>query len=128
MATPVIVTAPLPAALLARAARCWRRARDSHAPAQQRLYALLAPLGYGMMAPVIDSVMTLGEVCLGRQLFGCCALSRDGDEALLCALLADPARLDRLPHCRFCPDRRWRERRELFAGALRSARVMAALA
>lgn len=119
---------PLPAALLARAARCWRRARDQRAPVQQRLYALLAPLGYEMMAPVIDSVMTLGEACLGRQLCRGCPFSPEGDEALLCALFADPTRLDRLPQCRVCPDRRSRERRELFAGALSSARVMAALA
>ncbi|MBW6531146.1 hypothetical protein KZ820_10400 [Sphingomonas sp. RRHST34] len=117
------VAPPLPAALLARAARCWRCARDQRAPVQQRLHALLAPLGYEMMAPVIDSVMTIGEACLGRQLCRGCPIGPDGDEALLCALFADPARLDRLPPCRACP-----ERRELFAGALSSARVMAALA
>ncbi|MBW6526918.1 hypothetical protein KZ813_08725 [Sphingomonas sp. RHCKR7] len=111
---------PLPAVLIVRAARCWRRARDSHDPVQQRLHALLAPLGYEMMAPVIDSVMTLGEACLGRPLCRGCPLGPDGDEALLCALLADPARLDRLPCCL--------GRRDLFAGALSSARVMASLA
>ncbi|MBY9064857.1 hypothetical protein K7957_18115 [Sphingomonas yunnanensis] len=116
---------PLPAALIARAARCWRTARDTRQPVQQHLHALLAPLGYEMMAPVIDSLMTLGEACLDRPLCRGCPFGPDADAALLCALLADPARLDRLP-CR--GDGRARHIRDVFAGALTSARVMAALA
>jgi hypothetical protein len=120
--------AEMPEALVVRAARCWRRERDQRGPVQQRLHALLAPLGYDMMAPVLDSLMTLGEICLGRPLCRGCPLGVDGDEALLCALLADPARLNRLPQCRSCPDARARELRDLFAAALNSARVMVTMA
>jgi hypothetical protein len=113
----------LPAPVVLRAVRCWRRARDHRAPVQQRLHALLAPLGYDMLAPVIDSVMTLGEAWAGRALCRGCPFGPDADEALLCALIADPARLATFPCCRAR-----RARRDLFAGALASATVMAAMA
>ena len=115
----------VPPAVIARAARCWRRTRDEHGPVQQRLHALLAPLGYDMLAPVIDSVMTLGEACLGRPLCRGCPFGPDGDEALLCRLIAEPDQLARLAPCRVtgCPIAR-----RLFAGALASTSVMMAMA
>lgn len=116
----------VPAVVIARAARCWRAARDEHEPVQQRLHALLAPLGYEMLAPVLDSVMTLGECCLGRALCRGCPFGPDGDEALLCRLLADPASLGRLPPC--IAARHDRTAHALFAGALASATVMMAMA
>lgn len=115
----------VPAAVVARAARCWRAARDAHEPVQQRLHALLAPLGFDMLAPVIDSVMTLGETCLGRPLCKGCPFGPDGDEALLCRLLADPSRLRGIRACRAG---RRPEQDALFAGALASAAVMMAMA
>jgi hypothetical protein len=54
--------------LLIAAGRCWRAARDGDLPVQQALHALLAPRGYGMMAPVLDSLMRLYEAALGRTL------------------------------------------------------------
>ncbi len=116
----------VPAAVIAQAARCWRAARDARLPVQQRLHALLAPLGFDMLAPVIDSVMTLGEGCLGRPLCKACPFGAGGDEALICGLLADPSRLDRLPRC--VAARRRAETDRMFAGALASAIVMMELA
>ncbi|WP_293878307.1 MULTISPECIES: hypothetical protein [unclassified Sphingomonas] len=112
----------IPAAVIARAARCWRTARDRHEPAQQRLHRLLAPLGYDMLAPVLDSVMTLGECCLGRPLCRGCPFGPDGDEALLCRLLADPATLGQLPPCLAAP--RDPAAHAMFAHALAAAVVM----
>jgi len=112
--------------VIARAARCWRAARDKREPVQQRLHALLAPLGYDMLAPVIDSVMTLGEACLGRPLCRGCPFGPDGDEALLCRLIADPERLHRLPPCMAA--RRDPTARAIFAGALASTVVMIEMA
>lgn len=54
-------------ALMTAAARCWRSARDTGAPVQQRLYALLSLQGVGMLAPVFDSLMTLAETALGSR-------------------------------------------------------------
>ncbi|NYD91547.1 hypothetical protein [Sphingomonas melonis] len=116
----------VPAAVIARAARCWRAARDERGPVQQRLHALLAPLGYDMLAPVIDSVMTLGEACLGRPLCRGCPFGPDGDEALLCRSIADPKRLHRLPPC--MAERRDPTARAIFAGALASTVVMMEMA
>lgn len=54
--------------LVTAAARCWRKARDLGAPVQQRLYAMLAPSNCDMLAPVLDSLMTLYEAALGRKI------------------------------------------------------------
>ena len=116
----------VPSPVIAMAARCWRTARDRHEPVQQRLHALLAPLGYDMLAPVIDSVMTLGEACLGRPLCRGCPFGPDGDEALLCRLIADPRRLHGLAPCmaaRCDPTAH-----AIFAGALASTVVMMEMA
>jgi hypothetical protein len=123
MAGGAIMT--VPPTIVARAVRCWRAARDAHEPVQQRLHALLAPLGFDMLAPVIDSVMTLGETCLGRPLCRGCPFGPDGDEALLCRLLADPARL-RMVHA--CHANRRPASDTIFAGALASAAVMMEMA
>lgn len=76
-----------PAILIPAAARAWRRARDERSPVQQALYAALHPLRCGMLAPVLDSLLTLYETDAGRRL-------RVGDEHDLLRLLAredDPA-------------------------------------
>ncbi|HTG37460.1 hypothetical protein [Sphingomonas sp.] len=56
------------AVLLRRGGRCWRAARDQGHSVQPMLYAMLAPRGCGMLAPVIDSLMTLYEAALGRAI------------------------------------------------------------
>lgn len=68
------------------AARCWRAARDTGAPVQQRLHALLSPHDCGMLAPVFDSLMTLCEAALGRKIAVGGAVLSD-DENLLLGLL-----------------------------------------
>lgn len=55
-------------ALLIEAARCWREARDKRQPVQPNLFALLSRYGYGMLAPVFDSLMTLTEGVSGRRI------------------------------------------------------------
>lgn len=52
--------------LIVASIRCWRAARDDKAPAQQKLYALLAPHDRALLAPVLHSLMTLWEAALGR--------------------------------------------------------------
>jgi hypothetical protein len=68
------------------AARCWRGARDRGAPVQQRLYALLSPRGFDMLAPVLDSLLTLYEATLGRKFVTGPAVP-SSDECLLLNLL-----------------------------------------
>lgn len=112
--------------VIVNAARCWRAARDAGQPVQQRLHALLAPLGYDMLAPVFDSIMKLGECCLGRALCRGCPFGPDGDEALLCLLMADPTALGRRPPC---PAARHDPGADaVFAGGLASATVMMRMA
>lgn len=65
---PSIPPAAMPADLLVGAARCWRKARDQGRPVQPCLFGLLSPQDCGMLAPVLDSVMTLWEASLGRHL------------------------------------------------------------
>jgi hypothetical protein len=76
--------------LVPLAARCGGAARDAGAPVQQPMHKLLSPLGFDMLAPVFDSLLTLWETALGRKFVAGepSALSRD--EELLLAFL-DPA-------------------------------------
>ncbi len=80
--------APLPgfADLVMAAARCWRAARDGGLPVQQRLHALLSRRGFDMLAPVFDSLMTLYEAMLGRNVVTG-QTEPSGDESLLLGLL-----------------------------------------
>jgi hypothetical protein len=48
-------------------ARNWRIARDAGAPVQPSLYRRLERFGAGLLAPVIDSVMTLFEAGFRRR-------------------------------------------------------------
>lgn len=54
-------------AMLSEAARCWREARDKHQPVQPSLFALLSRHGHDMLAPVLDSLMTLAEAVAGKR-------------------------------------------------------------
>lgn len=49
------------------AARAWRDARDSRQPTQPALHRVLVTHRCGILAPVIDSVLTLYEACSGRR-------------------------------------------------------------
>lgn len=72
-------------------ARCWRLARDAGDPAQPTLYKRLERWGAGLLAPVIDSVMSLFESGFGRR-FRAGSLSEPRfthDEHYLLALLED---------------------------------------
>ena len=73
--------------LVNAAARCWRLARDTGRPAQQRLHAMLSRHECGILAPAFDSLMTLYEVLLGRPLV-VGRTSPSDDEHLLADLLA----------------------------------------
>lgn len=90
-----------PTELLVEALRCWRHARDSGAAVQHCLYQLLDPQGCGMLAPVLDSLMTLFEAALGRPIRTSAPPLRSADEHLLLGLL-DGTRARRA--CMDCPD------------------------
>ncbi|AZI36250.1 hypothetical protein NT2_04_00530 [Caenibius tardaugens NBRC 16725] len=66
-------------AVLVDAARCWRTARDTGGAVQPTLFRLLRRRRADMLAPVIDSLMTLYEAALGRPVVmgDARALSRD---------------------------------------------------
>lgn len=49
------------------ATRAWRDARDSRQPTQPALHRVLVTHRCGVLAPVIDSVLTLYEACSGRR-------------------------------------------------------------
>lgn len=66
--------------------RIWRAARDEHEPVQQRLHAMLAPMGCGILAPVFDSLMTLCEAALGRPIV-VGQRRRSEDESMVIGLL-----------------------------------------
>jgi hypothetical protein len=72
------------------AARCWRAARDAGSPVQQRLHKLLSPLGFDMLPPVFDSLLTLWEAALGRRFVAGEPSTLSRDEKLLLVFL-DPA-------------------------------------
>ncbi|MGY4396460.1 hypothetical protein ACVWZA_001640 [Sphingomonas sp. UYAg733] len=61
--------APAPSAVwtIIEGARSWRIARDTGDPVQFSLYERLETLGAGLLAPVLDSVMTLFEARFGRR-------------------------------------------------------------
>ena len=99
-------------------ARNWRIARDAGDPVQPSLYRRLEQWGAGLLAPVVDSVMTLFESGFRRR-FRAGNLLDAGfsrDEFLLLALLegADTAAIER-----FDPNLA-----STMRVALRSARIM----
>lgn len=72
--------------LLVAAARCWRDARDQGQPVQPCLFGLLSRHDCGMLAPVLDSLMTLCEAALGRGLRTGAPEKLSEDEHLLLGL------------------------------------------
>jgi|SRR5690606_21040454 len=69
--------------ILVEAARCWRKARDAGQSVQPCLYRALAPHDCEMLAPVFDSLMTLCENALGRQVAVGEAATLSSDEHML---------------------------------------------
>ncbi|MDR6623844.1 hypothetical protein [Caulobacter segnis] len=84
--------------LLTTATRCWRLARDQHAPTQQRLHAVLATRREEMLAPVFDSIIRLLEAVLGRPI-AVGDLAPSEDERLLAGLLDGSRTYDANIHC-----------------------------
>lgn len=72
------------------AARCWREARDRGHPTQPRLFAKLVVSNCGILAPVLDSLMTLCEAAIGRVLRTGHGPRRSQDEHFLLDLLTTP--------------------------------------
>lgn len=112
--------------LILDAARSWRDARDNNKPVQQALYRALVGYGCGVLAPVIDSVLALYEVCSGRRFRTGASgfVSISSDEHRLLHLLRgpgdkEPAVLDVSASPDLAPVMRI---------ALRSARIMLRLA
>ena len=106
--------------LLKAGARCWRSARDTGAPVQQQLHAVLVRRGCGILAPVLDSLLLLCEAALGRSIVvGTAMLSTD--ERLLIGLV-DGTLARRA--CITCP----REAATALDCAICSTRIMIALA
>lgn len=99
-------------------ARCWRLARDAGDPVQPTLYKRLERWGAGLLAPVVDSLMTLFEAGFRRR-FEAGSLSEPRfthDEHYLLALLEDGGAT---PIDRFDP-----AMASTMRIALRSARIM----
>lgn len=78
---------PCAAELVTAGARCWRAARDCGAPVQPHLHALLGQHDCGMLAPVFDSLMTLYEAALGREIVVGAGAELSGDERVLIDLI-----------------------------------------
>ena len=107
-------------AVVIRAARSWRMARDRGAPIQPSLYCALEHDACGVLAPAFDSLMTLCETCLRRPVCGGCPIARIADESLLGDLVADPDRAEALFTCAADPP----PLAGAFVCALRSMRLM----
>jgi hypothetical protein len=88
---PPAATLPAAASAIIDAARSWRIARDSGLSIQPALYARLEARGYGLLAPVLDGLLTLFEAGFRRH-FRAGDPSDSaitGDERQLLALLED---------------------------------------
>lgn len=119
-----LAASPIAAETIVRAVAVWRAARAADQPVLPPLHALLAPIGHDMLAPVIDSVLRLGEQCLGRTPCRACPFGTQTDVELLIDLLRDPRRVATLPRCAQAAPKA----KAVFAGALASAGVMMAMA
>lgn len=82
-----IAQSPLRSSLITAVARCWRAARDERENAQKCLYALLRPVGLGVLAPVFDSLFSLCESALGRKIATGRRAVASADERLLLGML-----------------------------------------
>lgn len=69
MSLVIAVPAPAPSmtAAILEAVRSWRIARDTGNSIQPALYAPLETRGYGLLAPVLDGLLTLFEAASRRR-------------------------------------------------------------
>ncbi|MGF7172259.1 hypothetical protein FHS91_003967 [Sphingobium xanthum] len=74
--------------LLLRGARCWREARDANHEVRPALFAMLRPLKYDMLAPVLSGLLRVYEAALGRKLRVGDATDLSEDEQLLVQLIS----------------------------------------
>jgi len=74
--------------LLIDAARCWRSARDAGDPAQPSLTRVLRKYASEMLAPCLDSLMSLSQAALGRPLRVGDRRAISADERLLLELFS----------------------------------------
>lgn len=107
------------AAAIIDSARIWRIARDLGQPVQPSLYARLETLGSGLLAPVLDALLTLFEAGFRRRFDAGAPMDADltADEERLLALLGQDS----------CPAPGGQVRPELAPAlrtALRSTRIM----
>lgn len=80
-----------PSDSLLAAFRCWRQARDSGDAVQPSLFAVLSRQGHEILAPVLDSLLSLYETVLGRRLVTGEPGNLSVDEIALLGLLAGSA-------------------------------------
>ncbi|MCW6528854.1 hypothetical protein NED98_01225 [Sphingomonas sp. MMSM20] len=79
--------APTGLALVIRAVRCWREARDTGQPTQPCLARALESADAMMLAPVFDSLCALFEIAIARPMRCGEAPALSGDERLLLGIV-----------------------------------------
>lgn len=111
--------------LVLDAARSWRKARDSGNPVQPALYRTLDAYRCGILAPVIDSVLSLYEACSGQRFRTGTPdyVGISGDEHRLLSLLRSGGKDAPVLDASASPDLA-----RVMRIALRSARIMLRLA
>lgn len=85
--TPGSQASVLPTSTVCKALRCWCAARGNGDAVQSCLYRALDPYGWGMLAPVIDGLLTSCEACVGRPLRPGCGWTLSSDEQWLVQIL-----------------------------------------
>lgn len=73
--------------VIVEGARCWRKARDTGQAVQPSPYQMFVFHDCEMLAPVFDSLMSLCENALGRQVVVGSAVVLSEDESMLLGLL-----------------------------------------
>jgi hypothetical protein len=102
--------------ILIFAMRRWQSAHDAGEPAQAALFAGLAPYGFGALAPVLDSLITLFEASMERAFRAGPARAR--------TLSGDERRLLDLLEAGTAPNRPDRPMENVLQIAIRSTRIM----
>jgi hypothetical protein len=85
--------------LVLHGTRCWRKARDANHEVRPALFAVLRPLKYDMLAPVLSGLLRLYEAALGRSLRVGDATDLSEDELLLIQLVCGAQSRRACLHC-----------------------------
>ncbi|WP_260925146.1 hypothetical protein [Novosphingobium sp. 9] len=85
--TPPVHQTAAPSTMLVEAIRCWSEAREAGMSAQPRLWRVLDSHDCTMLTPVLDSLMRLYEIGLGRPVRAGEGLVISEDEHLLLDLI-----------------------------------------